>query len=160
MDSLLFKNCHLSFVKKEVDPSTGDVFPEGEDEEYPLDEIEVGFADYARPNPLPDFRAAWEAMTPDHDLTQVFRLEKYKSIADAVTAIIETLGMDPCEGSNAVSDAARQHRLFLSGTLCGDQAALVRADLRAGSTAAVEMKLGIRAQSSAVSEAILEAVSR
>jgi len=54
-----------------VDPSTGDVHPEGEDEEYPLDEIEVGFADYTKPNPLPDFRAAWDAMTPDFDLTQV-----------------------------------------------------------------------------------------
>jgi len=71
-------------VKKEVDPSTGDVFPDGDDEEYPLDEIEVGFSDYAKPNPLPDFRAAWDAMTPDHDLTQVFRLDKHKSIADAV----------------------------------------------------------------------------
>ena len=56
-----------------MDPSTGDVHPEGEDEEYPLDEIEVGFADYTKPNPLPDFRAAWDAMTPDFDLTQVRR---------------------------------------------------------------------------------------
>ena len=160
MDNLTFKNCHLSFIKKEVDPSTGDIFPEGEDEEYPLDEIEVGFSDYTRPNPLPDFRAAWDALSPDHDLTQVFRLEKYKSIADAVAAIIETLGMDACEGSGTVSDAARQHRLLLSGVLLGDEAALVRADLRSGATAAVEMKLGIRAQSAAVSEAILEAVSR
>ena len=84
MANCFFKNCHLTFVKKEVDPSTGDVFPDGDDEEYPLDEIEVGFSDYAKPNPLPDFRAAWDAMTPDHDLTQVFRLDKHKSIADAV----------------------------------------------------------------------------
>ena len=68
--------------------------------------------------------------------------------------------MDACEGSGTVSDAARQHRLLLSGVLLGDEAALVRADLRSGATAAVEMKLGIRAQSAAVSEAILEAVSR
>lgn len=71
MANMFMKNCHLTFVKKEVDPSTGDVFPEGEDEEYPLDEIEVGFGDYTRPNPLPDFRAAWDAMTPDFDVQQV-----------------------------------------------------------------------------------------
>mmetsp|Transcript_3919 Transcript_3919/g.6316 ORF Transcript_3919/g.6316 Transcript_3919/m.6316 type:complete len:888 (-) Transcript_3919:14-2677(-) len=159
IDNMFFKNCHLTFVKKEVDPSTGDVYPEGEDEEYPLDEIEVGFADYTKPNPLPDFRAAWDAMTPDFDLTQIFRLDKHKSIADAVTAIAEALGMDACEGSGTVSGAARQHRLLLSGVLLGEQAALVRADLRSGATNAVEMKLLIRAQSEPVSQAILEAVS-
>jgi hypothetical protein len=46
------------------------------------------------------------------------------------TAISEALGMDACEGSATVSGAARQHRLLLSGILLGEQAALVRADLR------------------------------
>ena len=159
MSNMFMKNCHLTFVKKEVDPSTGDVFPEGEDEEYPLDEIEVGFGDYTKPNPLPDFRAAWDAMTSDFEVQQIFRLDKYKSIADAATAITDALGMDACEGSATVSGAARQHRLLLSGTLHGDQAALVRADLRSGQSNAVEMRLLVRSMSAEVSEAVVNAVA-
>ena len=30
MANIFFKNCCLAFIKKEVDASTGDVFPEGE----------------------------------------------------------------------------------------------------------------------------------
>ena len=37
--------------------------------------------------------------------SQVFRLDKHKSIADAVTAITDALGMDACEGSATVSGA-------------------------------------------------------
>jgi len=55
--------------------------------------------------------------------------------------------------------AARQHRLLLSGIVLGDQAGLVRCDLRLGATNAVEMKLGVRAQTAKISEAIIEAVS-
>jgi hypothetical protein len=33
MANIFFKNCCLAFIKKEVDASTGDVFPEGEDDE-------------------------------------------------------------------------------------------------------------------------------
>jgi coatomer subunit gamma len=104
MANCFFKNCHLTFIKKEVDPSTGDVGDDGEDEEYPLDEIEVGFSDYAKPNPLPDFRAAWDAMTPDHDLTQVFRLDKHKSIADAVTGLCPFMsdGRAPWGGTHSL----------------------------------------------------------
>ena len=38
-------------------------------------------------------------------ISQVFRLDKHKSIADAVTAITDALGMDACEGSATVSGA-------------------------------------------------------
>jgi hypothetical protein len=69
-------------------------------------------------------------LSPACAFPQIFRLDKHKSIADAVTAITEALGMDAVEGSGTVSGAARQHRLLLSGILHGDQAALVRADLR------------------------------
>ena len=33
---------------------------------------QIGVSDYTKPLAVPDFRAAWEAMTPDHDLTQVW----------------------------------------------------------------------------------------
>ena len=132
---------------------------EGDEEEYPLDDIDIGISDYTKPLPLPDFRSAWEAMTPDNDLTQVFRLDKYKSIAEAVTALVDILAMDPCEGSQTVSSAARTHRLLLSGVMLGEQAVLVRADLRCGATNVVEMKLSIRAQSPQTAEAVLEAVT-
>mmetsp|Transcript_9822 Transcript_9822/g.22413 ORF Transcript_9822/g.22413 Transcript_9822/m.22413 type:complete len:891 (-) Transcript_9822:151-2823(-) len=159
MANLFLKNCKLTFLRKEYDPSSGEVAPDGDEDDYPLDEIEVGLADYTKPLSLPDFRSAWDAMTPDNDLSQVFRLEKYKSISDAVVAIQETLGMEACENSASVSSAARQHRLLLSGVLLGELAVLVRADLRTSASNVVEMKLIIRSQTPEVSEAVLEAVS-
>ena len=157
MDAISLKSCRLTFIVKEVDGE--EVADEGDEEEYPLDDIDIGISDYTKPLPLPDFRSAWEAMTPDNDLTQVFRLDKYKSIAEAVTALVDILAMDPCEGSQTVSSAARTHRLLLSGVMLGEQAVLVRADLRCGATNVVEMKLSIRAQSPQTAEAVLEAVT-
>mmetsp|Transcript_10309 Transcript_10309/g.24194 ORF Transcript_10309/g.24194 Transcript_10309/m.24194 type:complete len:892 (-) Transcript_10309:115-2790(-) len=159
LQGMFIRMCKLTFVQKEVDPQTGEVFPDGEEEEYPLDELEVTLSDFVRPLPLPDFRAAWDAMVADNDVTQVFRLDKHKAISDAVTAIADALGMDAADNSNSVSAAARTHRLLLSGTLIGEHAALVRADLRVSPNNAIEMKLAIRSQSMPASEAILEAVS-
>ncbi|EKX51930.1 coatomer subunit gammma [Guillardia theta CCMP2712] len=144
MANMFLKNCKLTFVRKEYDPTSGEVAPDGDEDDYPLDEIEVGLSDYTKPLSLPDFRSA---------------LEKYKSISDAVVAIQETLGMDACENSASVSSAARQHRLLLSGVLLGELAVLVRADLRTSASNVVEMKLMIRSQTPEVSEAVLEAVS-
>jgi len=159
LEGMFVRMCKLTFTQKEVDPQTGEVFPDGEEEEYPLDELEVTLADLVRPLPLPDFRAAWDAMVADNDVTQVFRLDKHKAISDAVTAIVGALGMDASDGSDTVSAAARTHRLLLSGTVIGEQSALIRADLRVSPSNAIEMKLSIRSQAMAVSEAVLEAVS-
>ena len=52
-------------------------------------------------------------------ISQVFRLDKHKSIADAVTAITDALGMDACEGSATVSGAgvALKTPLLCSGNV-------------------------------------------
>ncbi|KAJ1483140.1 hypothetical protein T484DRAFT_1801587 [Baffinella frigidus] len=169
--------------------------------------------------------------------SSVFRLDKYKSIPEAVAALLEILTMDPCEilamdsceGSQTVSSAARSHRLLLSGMMLGEQvypfqrqpphrlllsgmmlgeqrshsfsppgssssspsssfssfssssssssllllspplllsdmmlgeqAVLVRSDLRVSAANVVEMKLSIRAQSLQAAEAVMESVS-
>lgn len=59
---------------------------------------------------MADFRRTWEATTADNDLTEEFRLERQKSIADTVQALVTALGMEPCEKSATVSAAARTHR--------------------------------------------------
>ncbi len=54
---------------------------------------QVATADYCRPVDVADFRRSWEATTPDNDLTEEFRLEKQKSIADTVQALVQVMFM-------------------------------------------------------------------
>ena len=67
-------------------------------------------SDYCKATDVADFRRTWEATTADNDLTEEFRLERQKSIADTVQALVTALGMEPCEKSATVSAAARTHR--------------------------------------------------
>ncbi len=42
------------------------------------------------------------------------------SLQDAVEAVVGILGMQPCEGSDAVPPNARSHTVLLAGTFVGD----------------------------------------
>lgn len=73
---------------------------------------------------------------------------------DAVEAVGRILGMQACEGTDAVPPNARSHTLLLSGTVVGDVQVLVRLAFGIDSQRNVAMKLAVRSESPEVSEAI------
>lgn len=75
-------------------------------------------------------------------------------VQDAVEAVGRILGMQACEGSDAVPPNARSHTLLLSGVVVGDAAVLVRLAFGIDAGRNVAMKLAVRSESPDVSEAI------
>jgi coatomer protein complex subunit gamma len=68
--------------------------------------------------------------------------------------VINILGMQPCEGSEAVPPNARSHTVLLAGLFVGHQQALVRLSFGIDAGNSVAMKLVVRAEGPEISEAV------
>ncbi|MBA0782555.1 hypothetical protein Gotri_000421, partial [Gossypium trilobum] len=116
----------LRFIVKEVDPSTGEAEDDGVEDEYQLEELEVVAADYMLKVGVSNFRNAWETMDADCERVDEYGLGPRESLAEAVNAVINLLGMQPCEGTEVVPNNSRSHTCLLSGVYIGNVKVLVR----------------------------------
>lgn len=81
----------------QVDPTTGEAEEDGVEDEYQLEDLEVVAADYILKEQVFNFRNAWENMGPDFERVDEYGLGQRESLNEAVTAVINLLGMQPCE---------------------------------------------------------------
>ena len=150
----------LKFVVRDLDPESGEPASddEGYDELYPLEDIEVTAADFIAKTAIPDFRTAWEATGDGAEALEKFQLSQFKSLPDAVPAVIDFLGMQPCEGTAIVQDKARGHMLLLSGMFLGGLKVLVRTHLSCPQGDGTVLKIAVRSGHPSVSQAVLECI--
>mmetsp|Transcript_4485 Transcript_4485/g.7532 ORF Transcript_4485/g.7532 Transcript_4485/m.7532 type:complete len:900 (-) Transcript_4485:576-3275(-) len=144
----------LKFKVKEIDPGTGEVEEDGYDDEYQLEEVEITPADYVKPLSVPNFRKRWEDFNADTEKTDEYGLGTREGLQEAVEAVIATLGMQPCEGTEAVPPNARSHTVLLGGVFVGNQEVLVRMSFGIDAKNSVAMKLVVRADSEETSDAV------
>ncbi|CAI9765515.1 unnamed protein product [Fraxinus pennsylvanica] len=149
----------LRFTVKEVDPSTGEAEDDGVEDEYQLEDFEVVAADYMLKVGVSNFRNAWESMGPDCERIDEYGLGPRESLAEAVNAVIQLLGMQPCEGTEVVPSNSRSHTCLLSGVYIGNVKVLVRLSLGIDGAKEVSMKLAVRSEDGNVSDAIHETVA-
>lgn len=109
--------CLMKYTVKDIDTGTGEADEEGFGDEYPLDSLDISIATLmAKPAELPSsFRGEWESAGPANEAVENFTLDAHDTVASAVKAIIEFLGMAPCEGTQNVSDSARSHTVMCVG---------------------------------------------
>jgi coatomer subunit gamma len=69
------------------------------EDEYQLEDFEIVSADYMLRVVVSNFRNAWENMDPDSERVDEYGLGVRESLAEAVNAVINILGMQPCEVS-------------------------------------------------------------
>ncbi|MBA0804431.1 hypothetical protein Gohar_004015, partial [Gossypium harknessii] len=143
----------LRFIVKEVDPSTGEAEDDGVEDEYQLEELEVVAADYMLKVGVSNFRNAWESMGPDCERVDEYDLGPRENLAEAVNAVINLLGMQPCEGTEVVPSNSRSHTCLLSGVYIGNVKVLVRLQFGIDGPKDVAMKLAVRSEDEAVSDA-------
>ncbi|KMZ56280.1 Coatomer subunit gamma-2 [Zostera marina] len=148
----------LKFIVKEVDPSTGES-DEGVEDEYQLEDVEVTAADYMKKIGVSNFKNAWESIGDDCERIDEYGLGVRDSLKEAVSAVIDILGMQPCEGTEAVSNNSRSHTCLLSGVFIGNVKVLVRLSFGIDGPKQVAMKLAVRSEAEAVSDAIHEIVA-
>lgn len=158
--------CELHFKMVSVDPVTGE--PEatsgkvkGFDEEYPLEALEIVSADFMSKIGQGDFRRCWEAAGSEGEVLEKFALQ-FKKLEDAVTAVLDFLGMAPMDGTGSVpagtTEARKPHILHLSGIFNGTIPVLVRAQLQMDDASGVVLKMAVRSQSKAVSQLVAESI--
>jgi coatomer protein complex subunit gamma len=83
--------CTLRFVSKEVDPTSGEPEEDGYSDEYQIEELELGAADYVVPS-YATFNSEWERLGSGSDetrATEVFALSSSASLKAACDSLIE-----------------------------------------------------------------------
>ncbi|KAK6120950.1 hypothetical protein DH2020_045308 [Rehmannia glutinosa] len=143
----------------EVDPSTGEAEDDGVEDEYQLEDFEVAAADYILKVGVSNFKNAWESMDPGTERIDEYGLGPRESLTEAVNAVINLLGMQPCEGTEVVPNNSRSHTCLLSGVYIGNVKVLVRLSFGIDGTKEVAMKLAVRSEDENVSDAIHEIVA-
>lgn len=134
-----------------------------------------------------NFRNAWESMGDDCERVDEYGLGVRESLKEAVTAVIDILGMQPCEvsqlyfkilmrmilidkqkkkhfelclqGTDSVPNNSRSHTCLLSGLFIGNAKVLVRLSFGIDGPKQVAMKLAVRSEDQEVSDAIHEIVA-
>jgi len=132
----------------------GEAEEEGYDDEYQLESIETSGNDYIKPTYVADFAEAWDGMGEESEVGDSYGIGQRESLQDAVEAVIRLLGMQACEGSDAVPPNARSHAAMLGGTFVGDLPVLVRLNFGIDSSRNVAMKMAVRSESVELSEAV------
>ena len=154
----------LRFLVKEIDPSTGEAEEGGYEDEYALEPVPLGAADFFAPG-LPsgaggaDWDAAWEAAGEASEVVDEYALGERPSLADAVEAVLGVLGLAAAGGSDAVPPNARSHTVCVSGSLPGGVPALARVQFGADAARCVALKLTARGGSPAAAAAVHQVIA-
>jgi coatomer subunit gamma len=149
----------LRFLSREFDPSTEQASGDATKETFPLDSIEVSVADYVAAVPVPDFRAAWDAVGSANELLESYALP-FKSVGDALSALLDTLGLVPCEGTGIVKAGATKHNAYLSGVFLGNKKVLARLQLTLDEENSVcVLKIGLRSEDEHIPALLMERIA-
>ncbi|KAL1927483.1 hypothetical protein VTP01DRAFT_3720 [Rhizomucor pusillus] len=149
----------LKFEVKDCDPTTGEPDPEGYEDEYQVEDIEVLTSDYIRPTYVSNFNEEWESLA-ENEAIETFALDKEKapSLKVACSSIIDLLSMQALEDS-ALPKSNTVHTLLLSGTFLGGVAVLARCRMTFSTATGVAFELAVRSADVNVSQIVLSAIA-
>lgn len=153
--------CVLNFGVVQVDPKSGEDESDPFEEEYPLEELEIATSDFMAKVSVPDFRSSWEIVGSANEVLEKFALQ-FKKQEDAVAAVIDFLGMQPCDGTGHIKPGEggkKPHMLHLSGVFVGGTNVLARAQVAAqGDASGVLLKIAVRSDDPDVSRMVADCI--
>ena len=148
----------LKFSAISVDPETGeDDSDEVYEDDYHLEDFEIFIADFVAKTSVPDFRKAWESIGGANEMLQKFGLSE-KTIANAAGAVVECMGMQPCDGTGTIKPGVKQHMFHLSGIFLGGIRILARCQIGISKEGTIVLKMAIRSERGDVSKIMLESI--
>lgn len=156
-------SCNLKFHVIQVEPTTGEIEgdEDGYEEEYALESLDINTNDFMAKITYPDFRKLWEQTGTEGEVLEKFALQ-FKKLSDAVTAVIDFLGMQPCDNTGTVTELSmknKSHTLHLSGMFLGNITVLVRAQLQLDdSVGGVVLKIAVRSEKREISTMVAECI--
>jgi len=152
--------CELRFTVVQVDPSTGEEEGDTFEEEYPLEDLEISTSDFMAKVTVPDFRKGWDTLGNTNEVLEKFALQ-FKKLEDAITAVIDFLGMQPCDGTGSVkpNTGGKPHMLHMSGVFVSGQQVLARAQIAMqGQSGGVVLKIAVRSDDASVSRMVADCI--
>ena len=171
--------CVLKFISKEVDPSTGEPEEDGYEDEYQLEEVELGAGDYIIPTYV-TFSSEWDRLRGGASATETFSLSAMESLKGgstslafmfiighqilfAVAACDSIIGVLNMQALGGTEDPASTtvHALQLAGLVAGAGGAgkaLVRCRMTYSKTQGVTLELGVRAEKEEACSLIISAI--
>lgn len=153
--------CELRFTVVEVDPATGEEEGATFEEEYPLEDLEITTSDFMAKVTVPDFRKGWETVGNGNEVLEKFALQ-FKKMDEAVTAIVNFLGMQPCDGTGKLKsdnlNGAKPHMLHMSGAFVTGSQVLARAQVAMQPTGGVVLKIAVRSDDENVSRMVADCI--
>ena len=150
--------CTLHFNVVQVDPGTGEDESEAFEEEYPLEDLEVSTADFMAKVTVPDFRNSWETVGNTNEVMEKYALQ-FKNLEDAVSSIINLLGMQPVDGTGTVkANTGKPHMVHLSGVFIGGYATFARAQLGMQGDSNVVLKIAVRSEDGNVPRMVADCI--
>ncbi|EFP77690.2 uncharacterized protein PGTG_03646 [Puccinia graminis f. sp. tritici CRL 75-36-700-3] len=151
-------NCTLKFISKEVDPISGEPEEEGYEDEYQIEDVELGVGDYIIPTYL-TFTTEWDRLRTGATATETFQLSALKSLKSACDTLIELLNMEPLGGSENPSSTT-VHTLQLAGILCGGEGnILVRTRMTFSVDQGVTIEMSARAEKPKAVQLVMSAIA-
>ncbi|XAO21508.1 hypothetical protein I312_100261 [Cryptococcus bacillisporus CA1280] len=154
--------CTLKFVSKEVDPSNGQPEEEGYDDEYQVEELDLGAADYITPT-FVTFVNEWDKLASSPSLTETFALSSSESLKEACQSLVEVLGMLPLGGTDMPTSNS-VHTLNLAGLAVpigdGEKSSkvLARCRMTYAPGTGVTIELSVRAEVEEAARLIMAAI--
>jgi len=91
-------------------------------------------------------------------VTETFQLS-YPSIKNAMDAVIDFLGLQPCENTANPAEGVRTHTVLLSGVFLGGVQVFAIVNLRVDSPKTVGMRLMVRSTDTNVSTFVASSVA-
>ncbi|KAK4055614.1 coatomer subunit gamma [Microbotryomycetes sp. JL201] len=148
----------LKFVSKELDPETGEPEEDGYDDEYQIEEIELGAGDYIVPS-YATFTTEWDRLRSAATAQETFALTALDSLKSACVTLVELLNMEPLGGTEQPTSTS-VHTLNLSGLVAGGGGkVLARARMTYQNGKGVTMELTVRAEKESAAQLVLNAIA-
>lgn len=149
--------CTLRFVSKEVDPTSGEPEEEGYQDEYQIEDCDLGAGDYITPTYF-TFQTEWDKLGSAASATETFALSSLESLKEACKSLIEVLNMEPLGGSESPTSTS-VHTLNLSGMVAGGGGKVVaRCRMTYAAGAGVTLELAVRAENEGVVALVMGAI--
>jgi coatomer subunit gamma len=156
--------CELTFTVKDCDENTGEALDpddEGEEDQFPLEDVEVERTDYLTKARVSSFRKVWEKMASSDCAEKVTKVGfQGKSVAETVDEVVKYLGIATCEGTGLVDESERAHMLLMSGIYLGGVKVLVRAHVQQTKNGnGCVLKMAVRCESESVCTFVSECLA-
>ncbi|KAK9322609.1 adaptin N terminal region-domain-containing protein [Lipomyces orientalis] len=146
----------LRFTSKEIDPTTGEPEDEGYEDEYQVEDIEVGVGDFLVPTYVGNFQHMWDQLS--FETSETYSLSGVGSLSEACSSVIDSLSMQPLEGSETpLQSATHVLKLFARTLQGGKVVALVR--MAYSAKTGVTLKISSRAEDERVAQMVVGGIA-